>query len=59
MAEDVRALLEVAVHECNWRGVACCRNWSEAGHVLAQLNDEMRRIALDSRGWQSELVARW
>jgi hypothetical protein len=42
--EDVGALLEVAVHECSRGGVACCRNWSVTGHVLAELGDEMHWI---------------
>jgi hypothetical protein len=40
--KDVHTLLEVAVHECRWGGAACCRNWSDAGHVLAELGDEVR-----------------
>jgi hypothetical protein len=40
----VGAPLEIAVHECRRGGVACCRNWSEAGHVLVELGDEMRWI---------------
>jgi hypothetical protein len=36
----VGALLEVLVHECSLGGVASRRNWSEAGHVLAELGDE-------------------
>jgi hypothetical protein len=39
--EEVRTLLEVAVHECNRGVVACCQNWSEAGHVLAELDDKV------------------
>jgi hypothetical protein len=42
--EDVYALLEAAVHECSRGGVVCCQNWSEAGHVLAELGDEVRWI---------------
>jgi hypothetical protein len=34
--------MEVFVHKCSWTGVACCWNWSEASHILAQLCDEMR-----------------
>jgi hypothetical protein len=40
--EDVRGLLAAAVHECSWGGVVCCWNWFEAGHVLAELGDEVR-----------------
>jgi hypothetical protein len=40
----VGAPLEITVHECRRGGVACCRDWSEAGHVLAELGDEMRWI---------------
>jgi hypothetical protein len=47
--EDMSAFLESAVCECSWGGVAGCRNWSEAGHVLAELGP---------LGWYSELVAR-
>jgi hypothetical protein len=42
--EDVRALIEVAVHACSQGGMACCRNRSEAGHMLAELGDEVRWI---------------
>jgi hypothetical protein len=42
--EDVGALLEVAVHECSRGGVTCCWNWSEAGHVVEELGDEMRWV---------------
>jgi hypothetical protein len=42
--EDVGALIEVAVYECSRGDVACCRYWTEAGHVLAELGDEMRWI---------------
>jgi hypothetical protein len=31
------ALLEVIVHECSRGGMASCQNWSEVGHVLAEL----------------------
>jgi hypothetical protein len=34
------ALLKVLVRECSRGGVASCRNWSEASHVLAELGDE-------------------
>jgi hypothetical protein len=44
MEEDVHALLEICVHECSRGGVACCRNWCEAGHVLTELGDEVRWI---------------
>jgi hypothetical protein len=37
----VCALLEVAVNEGSRGGMASCRNWSEAGHVLAKLGDEV------------------
>jgi hypothetical protein len=37
--EEVCTLLEVSVHECSWGGVVCWQNWSEAGHVLAELSD--------------------
>jgi hypothetical protein len=37
ISQSVRA----AVHECSRGGVACCRNWSEAGNVLADLGDEI------------------
>jgi hypothetical protein len=39
--KDVCAVTEVLVHECAWRGVACCWNWCEAGHVSAKLCDEV------------------
>jgi hypothetical protein len=39
MEKDVLAVVEVLVHECGWGGMAHCRNWSEASHVLAQLCD--------------------
>jgi hypothetical protein len=42
MEEGVRKLLEVVVHECGQGGVACCQNWSEAVHVLAELGDKVR-----------------
>jgi hypothetical protein len=42
MEEDMRTLVEVLVVECSGEGVACCRNWSEAGHVLAELGNEVR-----------------
>ncbi|PNF32239.1 hypothetical protein B7P43_G17785 [Cryptotermes secundus] len=42
--EDLRALFEVAVHECSRGSVACCWNWSEAGNILAKLGDEVRWI---------------
>jgi hypothetical protein len=38
------APLEVAVHERRRGGAACGRNWSDVGHVLAELGDEMRWI---------------
>jgi hypothetical protein len=44
LEEDVHALLKVAVHKCNRGGVACCRNRSEVGHMLAELGDEVCRI---------------
>jgi hypothetical protein len=37
-------LLEVIVHECSRGGVVSCWNWSEEGHVLVELGDEMRWI---------------
>jgi hypothetical protein len=37
----MRLVMEVLVHECGWGGVVGCRNWSEVGHVLSQLCDEM------------------
>jgi hypothetical protein len=42
--EGMGAFLAVAVHECSQGGVACCWNWSEAGHMLAELGDEMSWI---------------
>jgi hypothetical protein len=33
--------LEIGVHEFRQGGITCCWNWSEAGHVLAELGDEM------------------
>jgi hypothetical protein len=45
--EDVGALLEVAVHECSRGGVTSCRNWSQVGHVLAELSDEKRSVHWD------------
>jgi hypothetical protein len=44
MEEDVGELLEVAVHECSRGGMMYCQNWSEAGHMLEELGDEMRWI---------------
>jgi hypothetical protein len=44
MQENVDALLEVAVQECSRGGMACCRNWFEAGHLLAELGGEMRWV---------------
>jgi hypothetical protein len=44
MEEDVFAFLEVAVHEYSGGGVTCYRNWSQAGHVLMELGDEVRWI---------------
>jgi hypothetical protein len=44
MEEDVCALLEVTVHKCSQGGVACSRNWSEEGHVLVELGDEVHWI---------------
>jgi hypothetical protein len=38
------ALLELAVHECSRGGMTCCRNWSGAGHVPAELGDEERWV---------------
>jgi hypothetical protein len=32
------------LHEYSQGGVAGCWNWSEAGHVLAELGDEIRYI---------------
>jgi hypothetical protein len=46
MEEDVRAHMEVAVHERSQGGMACCYNWSEADHMLAELADEVRWIRL-------------
>jgi hypothetical protein len=42
----VCAVGEVLVCEgsTQWVGVACCRYWPEAGHMLAQLCDEVRMI---------------
>jgi hypothetical protein len=40
----VCAVGEVLVYEGTWVGVACCRNWPEVSHMLAQLCDEMRRF---------------
>jgi hypothetical protein len=37
----MRAIMEVLVHECGWGGVVRCHNWSEVGHILAQLCDEV------------------
>jgi hypothetical protein len=42
--ENMHALLEVAVHECIWGGMACCRNRFEVGHMLAELSDEVHWI---------------
>jgi hypothetical protein len=39
MEKDVRAVVEVLVHECSWGGVAHYRNCPKAVHVLAQLCD--------------------
>jgi hypothetical protein len=38
----VCAVGEVLVCEGTWVGVACCRYWPEAGHMLAQLCDVVR-----------------
>jgi hypothetical protein len=35
----MHALLEVTVHAYSWGDMACCQNWSEVGHVLAELGD--------------------
>jgi hypothetical protein len=40
--KDVCATAEVLVYERCWGGVARCPNWSQAGHVLAELRDEVR-----------------
>jgi hypothetical protein len=40
--KDMPSVVEVLVLECGWGGVVRCRNWSEAGHMLAQLYDEVR-----------------
>jgi hypothetical protein len=40
--KDVRTLVAVVVHDCSQRGVAYIRDWSQAGHVLGELADEMR-----------------
>jgi hypothetical protein len=40
---------QVALHECSRGGVVCCWNWSEASHVLVELDDEMRWIHCVSR----------
>jgi hypothetical protein len=37
----MHAVMEVLVYECGWREVVRCQNWSEAGHMLAQLCDEV------------------
>jgi hypothetical protein len=42
--EDVLAFLEVTVHKYSQGGVACCWNWSEVGHVLAELGNQVRWI---------------
>jgi hypothetical protein len=42
--EHMGALLEAAVHECSRGGVLGCWNWSEAGHVLAEVSDEKRCV---------------
>jgi hypothetical protein len=47
--EDVRATVEVLVHEHFWGGVARCWNWSQAGHVSAELRDEVRWFHLVGR----------
>jgi hypothetical protein len=39
--KDKRAVTEVLVHECGRGGAVRCRNWSEAGHMTAQLCHEM------------------
>jgi hypothetical protein len=39
----VCSFLEVVVHECRQGGVACCWNWSEAGHVLAEFCEHVAR----------------
>jgi hypothetical protein len=38
----VCAVGEILVYEGTWVGVACRWNWPQAGHVLAQLCDEVR-----------------
>jgi hypothetical protein len=42
MEENVRAFLDIIVHECSWGDLACCRNLSEAGYMLAELGDWVR-----------------
>jgi hypothetical protein len=37
----MHAFVEVTVYECSQRGVTCHLNWSEAGHVLVELGDEV------------------
>jgi hypothetical protein len=44
MEEHVDALLKVAVHKSSQGGMVRCQNWSEVGHVLMELGDEMRWI---------------
>jgi hypothetical protein len=41
MEEDMCAVVKILGYECSRTGVACCRNWSEASHMLAQLCDEV------------------
>ena len=38
------ALVEVALYKCRQGGVVCCWDWSEAGHVLEELSDEVHWI---------------
>jgi hypothetical protein len=42
--EDMVAYREVLVYECSRGGMVSCRNWSEPGHVLAELGDEKRWV---------------
>jgi hypothetical protein len=53
----MRTFLMVTVNKCSWGGMACCWKWSEVGHVLAELGDEV--VMLVPLGRLSESVVHW
>jgi hypothetical protein len=44
MQENVGVLLKATMQKFRRGGMPCCQNWFEAGHVLAELGDEMHWI---------------